>query len=124
MQLPNLRAPQVELAIKELAVDPADVDQDTYPVWIRLTRPLTVHERLALERIAPEERIEADAVVLHGVRLDDVAHDIVEWTRRIDHAGREGVRLETEAKVTSAEAQDRIREEHLNRSSDPGQFMH
>ena len=59
------------LGIVELAVDPADVDQETYPVRIRLTRPLTAYEAEGLASVEPGIRSEGDAIVLPAARLDD-----------------------------------------------------
>jgi hypothetical protein len=68
----------------ELAVDPADVDEDRYPVRIRLTRPLTPFEADRLGTAEPGLRIEGDALVLPQARLDDVARDHEEWLQRLE----------------------------------------
>ena len=72
-----------DLGIVELAVDPADVEQDTYPVRIRLTRPLTAYEVEALLAAEPRLRAEGDAIV---VRLDDVARAHDTWRSRLERA--------------------------------------
>ena len=41
------------IGIVELAVDPADVDQETYPVRIRLTRALTTYEAAVVSASGP-----------------------------------------------------------------------
>ena len=56
------------LGIVELAVDPADVDQETYPVRLRLTRPLTAYEADGLASVDPGIRSEGDAIVLPAAR--------------------------------------------------------
>ena len=68
----------------ELAVDPADVDQETYPVRIRLTRPLTAYEAEGLASVEPGIRSEGDAIVLPAARLDDVARDVDTWSARLE----------------------------------------
>lgn len=78
------------LGVRELAVDPADVDRETYPVRIRLNRRLTAHEASALAGIDHHLVIEADAVVLPDAKLDDVARAHAEWTRRLEAVERLG----------------------------------
>jgi hypothetical protein len=75
-----------ELGIVELAVDPADVDQDTYPVRIRLTRPLTAYEVEGLVATEPGLRAEGDAIVVPDARLDDVARAYDTWRHRLERA--------------------------------------
>lgn len=75
---------QPELAIVELAVDPADVDRPTYPVRIRLTRPLTPYEADGLAMMEPGLRAEGDAIVVPDTRLDDVARDHDAWSSRLE----------------------------------------
>lgn len=72
------------LGIVELAVDPADVDQTTYPVRIRLTRPLTSYEAEGLAVTEPDVRAEGDAIVVPDARLDDVARAHHAWTERLE----------------------------------------
>ena len=85
------------LGIVELAVDPADVDEERYPVRIRLTRPLTPFEadRLAAAappgpdegggpRGAPARRAEGAPPPHEGWQLDDVARDHESWLKRLE----------------------------------------
>jgi len=72
------------LGIVELAVDPADVDRDRYPVRIRLTRPLTPFEMDGLAVAEPGMHVEGDALVVPDARLDDIAHDRREWAGRLE----------------------------------------
>jgi hypothetical protein len=76
------RAPQhlAPPTITELAVDPADVDAETYPVRIRLSRSLSEHEAQALAALAPGTAVEPESVMVPDARLDDVAHASEEWT--------------------------------------------
>lgn len=83
-----------ELAIVELAVDPADVDEDTYPVRIRLTRPLTPYEAESLALSAPGLRTEGDSFVVPDARLDDIAREHATWTRRLERAKSRAQELE------------------------------
>lgn len=75
-----------ELGIVELAVDPADVDQDTYPVRIRLTRALTAYEVEGLVVDEPGVRAEGDVIVVPDARLDDVARAYDTWRTRLERA--------------------------------------
>lgn len=72
------------LGIVELAVDPADVDEERYPVRVRLTRPPTPFEADQLAAAEPGVRIEGDALVLPQARLDDVARDHEAWLQRLE----------------------------------------
>ena len=72
------RTRRAELAIVELAVDPSDVDAETYPVRIRLTRPLTPYEAEGLAMIEPtlrceDEKCSADACISDGTECGDNA---------------------------------------------------
>ena len=84
------------LGIVELAVDPADVEQDTYPVRIRLTRPLTAYEVEALLAAEPRLRAEGDAIVVPEARLDDVAREVETWTARLERVQTRADELEGE----------------------------
>jgi len=84
------------LGIVELAVDPADVDRETYPVRIRLTRPLTTHEADGLASAEPGLRSEGDAIVLPAARLDDVARDVDTWIARLEQVQARADELEGE----------------------------
>lgn len=84
------------LGIVELAVDPTDVDEETYPVRIRLTRPLTPHEADGLASAEPGVRSEGDAIVVPHARLDDVAHQVDEWTARLERVQSRGDELDGE----------------------------
>jgi len=97
------------LGIVELAVDPADVDQETYPVRIRLTRPLTAHEAEELAASEPRLRSEGDAIVLPAARLDDVAHDVDAWNARLERAQTRAAQLDGQALV----ADQRRLEDHV-----------
>ena len=85
-----------DLGIVELAVDPADVDRETYPVRIRLTRPLTAYEADGLESVSPGLRSEGDAIVLPAARLDDVARDVDTWAARLERVQTRADQLEGE----------------------------
>ena len=78
------RRRRAELAIVELAVDPSDVDSGTYPVRIRLTRPLTPYEAEGLAMIEPDLRCEGDAIVVNHATLDDVARAHETWAARLE----------------------------------------
>ena len=84
------------LGIVELAVDPADVDQETYPVRIRLTRPLTTYEAEGLASVEPGLRSDGDAIVLPAARLDDVARDVDTWNARLERVQTRADQLEGE----------------------------
>lgn len=85
-----------DLGIVELAVDPADVDRETYPVRIRLTRPLTTYEADGLASAEPGIRSEGDAIVLPAARLDDVARDVDTWAARLERVQTRADQLEGE----------------------------
>jgi len=89
------------LGIVELAVNPADVDEEHYPVRIRLTRPLTPFEADHLTTGEPDVRAEGDAIVLAHARLDDVARDHQGWTQRLERA--ESMAAEQEGEVLVAD---------------------
>jgi hypothetical protein len=78
------RRQRTRLGIAELAVDPADVDSERYPVRIRLTRTLTRAEAESLAVAEPDLRAEGDAIVVPRARLDDVAHDHDVWAGRLE----------------------------------------
>ncbi|MCP3423710.1 hypothetical protein [Nocardioides pinisoli] len=90
------RRHKAALGIVELAVDPADVDRETYPVRIRLTRPLTTYEADGLASVEPGLRSEGDAIVLPSARLDDVARDVGTWATRLEQVQSRGDQLEGE----------------------------
>lgn len=94
------------LAIRELAVDPADVDRETYPVWIRLSRQLTDAEVTALAQMDPDVRSEGDALVVEDARLDDIAHAHHEWTTRLENAERVGEELDGEGMLADQRRAD------------------
>jgi hypothetical protein len=104
------RRQRPELAIVELAVDPADVDRETYPVRIRLTRPLTPHEVTGLVESAPGLRAEGDAIVVPEARIDDVARDHDGWRARLERVQTRAAELEGQGWVA-----DQRRAEHLDR---------
>ena len=84
------------LGIVELAVDPADVDRETYPVRIRLTRQLTPWEVDGLAAAEPGLRSEGDAIVVPSARLDDVAREVETWTARLERVQTRADELEGE----------------------------
>lgn len=90
------------LAIVELAVDPADVDRQTYPVRIRLTRPLTTYEAEGLAVMEPGLRAEGDAIVVPDTRLDDVARANGSWAARLERVQSRADGLEGEAWVADS----------------------
>ena len=92
----STRRHKPDLGIVELAVDPADVDRETYPVRIRLTRPLTTYEADGLASVEPGIRSEGDAIVLPSARLDDVARDVDTWTARLERVQTRADQLEGE----------------------------
>jgi hypothetical protein len=91
------RRHHTDLRIVELAVDPADVDRDTYPVRIRLTRPLTAYEVSGLAAMEPGLRTDGDAIVVPSARLDDVARECDTWTHRLERVQSRADELEGEA---------------------------
>ena len=91
------RRHRTTLGIVELAVDPADVDRETYPVRIRLTRPLTQYEADRLAAAEPGLRSEGDAIVLPAARLDEVARAVDAWTARLERIETLGGEREGEA---------------------------
>ena len=103
------RKHKAALGIVELAVDPADVDRETYPVRIRLTRPLTTYEAEGLASVEPGLRTEGDAIVLPAARLDDVARDVDTWSSRLEQVQTRAGQLEGEALV----ADQRRLEDHV-----------
>ena len=103
------RKHKAALGIVELAVDPADVDRETYPVRIRLTRPLTTYEAEGLASVEPGLRTEGDAIVLPAARLDDVARDVDTWSSRLERVQTRAGQLEGEALV----ADQRRLEDHV-----------
>lgn len=88
------RKSSIPLQIRELAVDPADVDEETYPVRLRLSRALTLHEAEALATASPELRAEGDAVVVPDARIDDIAHDLHDWAAKLESAEQMAAQME------------------------------
>lgn len=91
-----------ELAIVELAVDPADVDRDLYPVKIRLTRALTSYEVSGLAAMEPGLRTEGDCIVIPAARLDDVAREHATWAGRLERVQSRADELEGETWVADS----------------------
>ena len=122
----NLSRSHPALTITELAVDPADVDEDTYPVRIRLSRAVSPQEARALATLAPEARVDADSVVLPRATLDDVAHDAHVWEQRLEQAESLGQATSGEATRAADEAHQRLAEQHrdLTRDSSVQKYMH
>ena len=114
------------LTITELAVDPSDVDEATYPVRIRLSRPVTPQEARALATLAPEVQVDDDSVVLPQARLDDVAHDAHMWEQRLEQAESMGEAMTGESTRAADEAHQRLTEQHrdLTRDSSVQNYMH
>ncbi len=101
------RKHKTELGIVELAVDPADVDRRTYPVRIRLTRPLTPWEVESLATVEPGLRAEGDAIVVPDARIDDVAREHAAWQARLERAQSLADELEGENLVADHRRVDR-----------------
>jgi hypothetical protein len=100
------RRHHTDLRIVELAVDPADVDRDTYPVTIRLTRPLTAYEVSGLAAMEPGLSAEGNAIVVPDARLDDVARECDTWSRRLEQAQSRADELAGEALVADSRRVD------------------
>lgn len=100
------RRNHTELGIVELAVDPADVDRDTYPVKIRLTRSLTDFELSSLAAMEPGLRTEGDTIVVPDARLDDVARDCGTWARRLEQVHSRADELEGETWIADSRRLD------------------
>lgn len=107
------RRHKAALGIVELAVDPADVDRETYPVRIRLTRPLTTYEADGLASVEPGLRSEGNSIVLPAARLDDVARDVDTWTARLEQVQTRADQLEGETLM----ADQRRADEHARHGS-------
>ena len=90
------------LEIVELAVDPADVDRDTYPVTIRLTRALTAYEVSGLAAMEPGVTADGDAIVVPEARLDDVARDHETWASRLEQVTSRADEIEGETWVADS----------------------
>jgi hypothetical protein len=109
------------LAIAELAVDPADVDEGRYPVRIRLTRSLTPFEADRFAADEPDLRTEDDAIVVPHSKLDDVARDYQAWMHRLERVEALGLEQEGEALVADQRRADErvrhgshLRSQHVN----------
>ena len=119
--MPSLRRHKPELGIVELAVDPADVDRETYPVRIRLTRPLTTYEVEGLALSEPGLRSEGDAIVVPAARLDDVARDHELWATRLERVQSRADELEGATQVADhrrVDAQERHGSHMRSQSAD------
>ena len=90
------RRNHTDLGIVELAVDPADVDRDTYPVKIRLTRALTAYEVSGLADDGTGHRADGDAIVIPRARLDDVAREYDLGPSRLERVQSRAEELEGE----------------------------
>lgn len=129
MKLPSFAHHDHEpLAIRELAVHPGDLDQETYPVQIRLTRALSPHEAQslaeALAQQVPLAQVADDHVVVPHATLDAVALTLGDWTRHLETAEQLGAALDKESHRHVAEATDRMREETTSHDSTVTGFMH
>ncbi|MDR7254425.1 hypothetical protein J2X46_003418 [Nocardioides sp. BE266] len=105
--MPIRRKHRTELGIMELAVDPADVDRRTYPVTIRLSRPLTDWEVAGLAAVEPGLHAVGDAIVVPDARLDDVARERDAWNARLERAQSLADELEGESWVADHRRVDR-----------------
>ena len=101
------RKHKTELGIVELAVDPADVDRRTYPVRIRLTRPLTSWEVEGLATVVPGLRADGDAIV------------VPEQAVVVTQAGPTVYTVDSQGKVAIAPVRASFTHERL-KSTDPG----
>lgn len=100
------RRQHTDLGIVELAVDPADVDRDTYPVKIRLTRALTAYEVSGLAAMEPGLKTEGDAIVVPSARLDDVARECDTWASRLERVQSRADELEGETWIADSRRLD------------------
>lgn len=96
------RRHKTELGIVELAVDPADVDRDTYPVKIRLTRTLTSYEVSGLAEMEPGLTTRGDCLIIPAARLDDVARECDTWAHRLEQAQSRADELEGETWIADS----------------------
>lgn len=96
------------LGIVELAVDPADVDRERYPVRIRLTRALTSWEADGIAVAEPGLRVDGDSIVVPDARLDDIARAHDEWANRLERIESLAGELEGESLIA---AQRRVDEQ-------------
>ena len=96
------RRHRTALGIVELAVDPADVDRDTYPVTIRLTRALTAYEVSGLAAIEPGVSAEGASIVVPGARLDDVTRECGTWAGRLERVQSRADELEGETWIADS----------------------
>jgi hypothetical protein len=90
------RRKKPHLGIVELAVDPADVDRERYPVRIRLTRPLTSYEADGLAVASPGTQVDGDTLVVPDAKLDDIAHEQATWASLLERVESLGDELEGE----------------------------
>lgn len=116
------------LAIRELAVHPGDLVQETYPVQIRLTRELSPHEAQSLaESLAqqvPHAHVAGDHVVVSDATLDGVALTLDDWSRHLESAEEVGAALDKASHRQTVEATDRLRDETTSHDSTVTGFMH
>lgn len=120
------RRKKPRLGIVELAVDPADVDRERYPVRIRLTRPLTAFETDGLAVAEPGLQADGDSLVVPDARLDDIAHQQATWASLLERVESLGGELEGESMVAEhrrVEEQDRHRS-HLSSQQENDRGMH
>ncbi len=109
------------LLVRELAVDPGDVDNETYPVTLRLSRRMSANEVTALAGIDGGWVAEGDSIVIHDARLDDVAHAHSEWAARLETVQRLADELSGEALLADQRRDDHLRAAggHLGDRHDP-----
>lgn len=110
------------LRVRELAVNPADVNRGHYPVRIRLSRAMTSYEEQSLASVDPAARADGDVIVLDHARIDDIAHDHVEWDRRLEMVERMGEELEGAHLIATQQRDDQLRDSasrRLGKRHDP-----
>lgn len=117
---PRGRTRRPDLAVRELAVDPADVDRDRYPVRIRLTRALTPHEAQAMSTVDPAVHVEGDALLVPDGKLDDIAHDHAAWIARLERVERMGEELEGEELVAKQGLGEQVHQKNAMRRDPTG----
>lgn len=100
------RKKKVSLRIVELAVDPGDVDEERYPVRLRLTRPLTSYEAEGLALAEPGLRLDGDSIVVPDARLDDIARDHGTWSSRLERVESLAAELEGESMIADQRRMD------------------
>lgn len=114
----------IELTITELAVDPGDVDRETYPVRIRLSRALSHDEGVALAELAPGTEIEEGAFVVPDTKLDDIAHAHGEWTRLVSAAAEIGNSRTVGHHADSTHMQNQLNDRRMSQMTEAHPHVH